>query len=195
MYGAWQTSLSQYILEVDRVNEEVGNLQWAAQQDWMCEPFIIAKTGLSVAIHQRNTVENYLELMSAAPSLPWVPVLQGFVLEEYLGHEDMFRRAGVHLSRLNLVGIGSVCRRQHTEEAATIIRKVASLGISLHGFGLKEQALRKVARVVKSADSMSWSFVARRRPIRMEGHKHKTCANCLPFALSWRKQLLERIGQ
>lgn len=194
LYGAWQTSLRKYVLEVDRANDEIGGLQWAAQQDWMCEPFIIQKTGLSIPIHQRNTVENYLELMSVAPALPWVPVLQGFELNDYLQHDDMFRSAGVHLSRLPLVGIGSVCRRQHTIETATIIRRVAALGIRLHGFGLKEQALRRVANIVVSADSMAWSFTARRQKIHLPGHKHQTCQNCLPYALLWRKQLLERIS-
>ncbi len=193
LFGEWKTSLRTYILAVDRAADEIGGLQWAAQQDWMCEPFMLAKTGLSIAQHQRNTVRNYQQLMDVAPHLPWVPVLQGYALNDYLAHEDMFRRAGVRLARLPLVGIGSVCRRQHTIEAATIIRAVAALGISLHGFGLKEQALRRVADVVKSADSMAWSFTARREKIRLPGHPHQNCANCLPYALQWREQLLERI--
>jgi hypothetical protein len=28
--------------------------------DWMCEPFMLAKTGLSVREHQQRTVTNYL---------------------------------------------------------------------------------------------------------------------------------------
>ena len=193
MYGEWRTSLTQYVAEVDWIQSEIGGLDWAAQQDWMCEPFIIAKTGLSVEIHQRNTVENYLELMSVAPESPWVPVLQGYTLEEYLAHEDMFRRAGVRLAGLPLVGIGSICRRQHTTEAARIISTVAALGINLHGFGLKTQALQRIHLLLHSADSMSWSFTARRERIQLPGCTHKTCGNCLRYALVWRKRLIERM--
>jgi hypothetical protein len=195
IYGEWRTTVRQYIWEVWWAQQYVGGLEWAAQQDWMCEPFIVEKTGLSVLIHQQKTIDNYLELMETAPTLPWIPVLQGFILEEYLRHVDMYAKAGVNLSKLALVGIGSICRRQHTEEAAAIIRAIAGLGIRLHGFGLKEQALKRVAGVVHSADSMAWSFVARRRKIRLKDCHHKTCQNCLYYALSWRKQLLQRIGQ
>jgi hypothetical protein len=195
IYGEWRTTVRQYIWEVWQAREDIGGLQWAAQQDWMCEPFIVQKTGLSVLIHQQKTVDNYVELMSTAPTLPWIPVLQGFLLEEYLRHVDMYAQAGINLSKLTLVGIGSICRRQHTVEAAAIIRTIAALGIPLHGFGLKEQALKRVAKVVYSADSMAWSFTARRQKVRLSGCHHKTCANCLPYALSWRKQLLKRISQ
>ena len=47
----------------------------------MCEPFMLAKTGLTVAEHQARTVANYLELRSLAPELPFVPVLQGWSLD------------------------------------------------------------------------------------------------------------------
>ena len=45
--------------------------------DWMCEPAMLARTGLTVAEHQAGTVANYLELRAAAPELPFIPVLQG----------------------------------------------------------------------------------------------------------------------
>jgi hypothetical protein len=32
---------------VARYAEEIGGMDWAAPQDWMCEPWIIEKTGLS----------------------------------------------------------------------------------------------------------------------------------------------------
>jgi hypothetical protein len=38
--------------------------------------------------------------------------------------------------RLPLVGIGTVCRRQHTMVAVRLIQALSSLGIRLHGFGL-----------------------------------------------------------
>jgi hypothetical protein len=44
----------------------------------MCEPFMLAKTGLTVAEHQVRAVTNYLELRGLAPDLPFVPLLQGW---------------------------------------------------------------------------------------------------------------------
>ena len=46
--------------------DEVGGLQCAAPQDWMCEPQIVAKTGLSVREHQQRTVENLLDRLVAS---------------------------------------------------------------------------------------------------------------------------------
>ena len=66
---------------VRRYRDEIGGLEWAAPMDWMCEPFMLAKTGLTVAEHQARTVANYLELRSLAPELPFVPVLQGWSLD------------------------------------------------------------------------------------------------------------------
>ena len=57
---------------VRRYADEIGNLAWAAAQNWMCEPWIVEETGLSVAEHQRRTIENYLELRTKAPELPWL---------------------------------------------------------------------------------------------------------------------------
>jgi hypothetical protein len=43
----------------------------------MCEPWITAKTGRTVAEHQRRTVDNLVRLRGLAPDLPIIPVVQG----------------------------------------------------------------------------------------------------------------------
>src|SRR5947209_1872444 len=45
-HGKWTVSSQQYIEEVQRWQAEVGRLQFAAVQDWMCEPFMVVRTGL-----------------------------------------------------------------------------------------------------------------------------------------------------
>ena len=40
----------------------MGCLAWVAPQDWMCEPFMLQKTGLTVPDHQERTVRNFLDL-------------------------------------------------------------------------------------------------------------------------------------
>lgn len=192
MYGAWQTSPEQYVAEVRHWSAEIGNLDWAAIQDWMCEPWILEKTGKTVAEHQALTIQNYLTLRDLAPEILWCPVLQGWHLIEYYHHMVAYLKAGIDLTKLRIVGIGSVCRRQHVVEVAQLIRWFAYSGLRIHGFGFKTKGLQIAHDALASADSLAWSFAARYQP-PLPGHKHKTCANCLEFALLWRDRLLNRL--
>ncbi|MFG2864697.1 hypothetical protein [Streptomyces sioyaensis] len=88
----------------------------------MCEPQILAKTGQTVYDHQCRTVASYLNLMWHDDELPWMPVLQGWTLDDYLRCVDMYASMGVDLTLEPLVGLGSVCRRQSTKEALPLGR-------------------------------------------------------------------------
>lgn len=189
LHGGWRTSVSIYLAAVRRFRDEIGRMAWAAPMDWMCEPWITGKTGLSVAEHQRRTVDNFLHLRDTAPDLPIIPVLQGWSLSDYLSCTDMYARAGVDLGAETVVGLGSVCRRQGTDEASAIVTTLAALGLRLHGFGFKTQGLRACGHHLASADSLAWSYDARRKP-PWPGHGHKNCANCQPYALAWRTRTL-----
>lgn len=198
LYGRWVTTEAEYVAAVRRYAVEIGNLEWAAPMDWMCEPFVIDKTGLSVEEHQRRTVENYVSLRATAPELPFIPVLQGWTMADYLHCVDLYAAAGVDLRALPLVGIGSVCRRQNTGEVDLIVSAIAEMGIALHGFGVKTVGLSRYADQLSSADSLAWSYRARNSP-PMRGCWHGllgtgSCANCLRFALRWREGVLRRTG-
>jgi hypothetical protein len=181
-HGAWTIDEDTYLEDVHRF-DEIGRLQWAAPMDWMCEPHMIARTGLSVAEHQQRTVQNFLEL-DRRTVVPIIPVLQGWELDDYLRCIDLYDQAGVDLRQRDLVGIGSVCRRQATSEIATIVREVSAHGINLHGFGVKRGGLASYGEHLASADSMAWSFRARRSP-PLPGHTHMNCANCFDYAQLW----------
>ncbi|SRR6266511_2720222 len=189
LYGRWQTSPAVYARAAARYAEEIGNLVWAAPQDWMCEPIVLARTGLSVVEHQARTVGNYMDLRALAPELPFVPVLQGWTVRQYWDCVDRYARAGVDLTALPLVGLGSVCRRQHTSATAAIVQTLASGGLRLHGFGINTRGLARYADALQSADSMAWSAAARRRRTRLPGCAHPTCTNCPRYALAWRQRL------
>jgi hypothetical protein len=192
MFGEWRTSSADYVAAVRRYRDEVGRLAWASPQDWMCEPFMIAKTGLSVAEHQRRTVENYVRLRDMAPDLPFVPVLQGWTLDDYLACVEQYERAGVDLLAEHTVGVGSVCRRQHAADVAAIISELHSRGLRLHGFGVKTRGLRSYAPLLASADSMAWSFRGRHEPGCTPNHK--TESNCMTFARAWRENVMRAEG-
>lgn len=189
MHGTWTVPARQYAAEVRRFRDEIGGLAWAAPQDWMCEPAVLAKTGLTVDEHQRRTVENFLDLRDVAPDLPWIPVLQGWTIGDYWRHEEAYAAAGVDLASAQTVGVGTVCRRQNTTSAVSIMSTLAHGGLRLHGFGFKLTGLRAAHRHLASADSLAWSLEARKSP-PMPGHTHASCANCLEWALLWRERAL-----
>lgn len=195
MYGKWTIDAQQYIQELDWILDNMGKIDFAAQQDWMCEPFIINKTGLSVKLHQEKTIDNFLELMSLnKKSHNIIPVLQGFKLEEYLEHIQMFLNKGIDLTKFETVGVGSVCRRQNTGEFVEIIQTLFNQGIKVHAFGAKITGLGRVGCLLKSADSASWSLAGRREQV-LEGCTHKNCGNCIKFACKYRKKILEAIKE
>lgn len=187
MYGEWRTSPAEYIRWARRYRDEVGQLDWCAPQDWMCEDFIIAKTGLSIEIHQARTALNYRHLEGEAPDLPWIPVLQGQKLADYLRCWDMYDTLGIDLASKPLVGLGSVCRRQATHEISELVNVLTDAGLSLHGFGVKISGLKLYGERLTSADSLAWSYRGRRVPGCEPGHKNE--ANCRRFARQWRDSL------
>jgi hypothetical protein len=175
MYGEWQTTEDDYVEAVEQYEQEIGRLEWAAPMDWMCEPFMLEKTGLSLEEHQRRTVENFLRLQGRGP---FIPVLQGWELDDYLRCIEMYEQAGVDLPTFPVVGVGSVCRRQAEGEIGAIFRTLWGLGIKCHGFGVKRTGLRLYGSYLTSADSMAWSYQAR-HDHPLSGCTHKSCANCL----------------
>ena len=184
MFGEWRVSAMDYAAEIDRYAADIGGLEWAAPQDWMCEPTIRAKTRSSVLDHQERTIASVLELRSRTAANV-IPVLQGWSVRDYLHHADLYERAGFDLRAEPTVGVGTVCRRQSTTEGIAIITALADRGFALHGFGIKIGGVKRAGHALKSSDSMAWSYSARRAG-RQEGCAHASCANCLPFALRWR---------
>lgn len=194
MYGRWETSAAQYVADVRRIIDGVGMPDFAAPRDWMCEPAILARTGLTVAAHQEATVNDYLDLCARAPEVPWMPVLQGWEPADYLRCVERYDRAGVDLRAAPIVGVGTVCRRQGTKEATAILGTLAGMGLRLHAFGYKLGGLAEAANLLSSADSLAWSYAAR-RDARLAGCTgHKNCANCLRYALLWRARVLATIA-
>lgn len=200
--GRWTVEPQAYVDRLRRYAAEIGNVEWMAPQDWMCEPAIIhggtygtgkraAKfvgTHLNVAIHQHRTVANFLRLRELAPELPIIPVLQGYTLDEYVRCIEFYAREGVDLAAEPVVGIGSVCRRSATKEIAAITATIAGAGIRLHGFGVKTLGLGRYGENLVSADSLAWS----KRGMYVPGCSptHKRESNCLKFAMSWRTRVL-----
>lgn len=167
-HGGYPDDAITYALEADRWVRLVPNCRFVVAQDYMCEPFVLKRTGLTVREHQRLTIERYDTLRAAWATLgncgiPILPVLQGFAPHEYVEH---LRAYGDRLPHGAWVGVGSVCKRQGSPSA--IIAVLAAIkaerpDLRLHGFGVKQTALSNptVRALLYSADSMAWSFAAR----------------------------------
>ncbi|MFE7072639.1 hypothetical protein ACFU96_21410 [Streptomyces sp. NPDC057620] len=193
-YGAWTLSPYTYAADARRYYDEISMMDVCAIQDWMCEDEILAATGLTVADHQLKTVASYLNLMTLDAELPWMPIIQGRTLDDYLRCIDLYDQVGIDLTLEPVVGIGSVCRLQRTDEAARIIETIWSMGIRLHGFGFKVTGLRRVAQLLYSSDSMAWSYNAvNREPMPGCVGQHVHCGNCPKYARAWRNQLLNSL--
>jgi hypothetical protein len=161
-YGHYRSPVSEYVEQVNRW-AKCGNLEMAVTQDYMCESFILTKTGLSIEEHQRLTIERYDELRRLT-EVAIMPVLQGYEAEDYLRHLDSYGNRLVEDMR---VGVGSICKRNSDIRViARILEAIknARPDLLLHGFGLKTTALADnyVLSLLYSADSMAWSYAARR---------------------------------
>lgn len=196
MFGEWRTTPYEYVAKVQRYMDEIGSLDWAAPQDWMCEPNVLAKTGLTVLEHQRRTVRNYLDLRTLSPQLPIIPALQGWEPDDYLRHRDMYDRAGIDLTAVPLVGMGTFCRRANLRPVHDLVHRLASDGISMHGFGVKRDGLPVMGPDLASADSLAWSLGARLAPGNLCGvsHKAKKCSHCRRWATMWADRVVASIG-
>jgi hypothetical protein len=206
--GTWPITPAEYVRAIARYDRELGHLDWAAPMDWMCEPAIIhggtvsgmrfAGTHLSVNEHQHRTVENFLQLRELWPAesdedCPFMPVLQGWTVDDYQRCAEMYGAAGVALEEYPLTGLGSVCRRQGTGEIGHLV-EMFTPWLALHAFGVKTLGLMAYGHRLTSADSLAWSYDAR-RSAPMPGHTHKNCANCLPYAARWRDRTLRRLAE
>ena len=161
-YGHYRHSVEEYAEQIIRWKDN-GNLLAAVAQDYMCEAFILEKTGLTVADHQRLTIERYDALLKCGTGVTIIPVLQGYAPEDYV---SIIRQYGERLGPNAWVGVGSICKRNGNiraiEDVLLAIHHERP-DLRLHGFGLKTTALSSglVQELLHTADSMAWSFAAR----------------------------------
>lgn len=167
--------------------------KWWSAMDYCCEPEIAADRA-EVERRVGLTVDTYLETLE---HLDWwrgegvntvpdpMPVLQGRTPADYVDCARRMAAAGRHGQLPELVGVGSVCRRQlHGREGllavlATLDRELPP-EVRLHLFGVKGALLRHLAPYaarVASVDSMAWDYRAR-RAAREQGRPNDMVHRC-----------------
>lgn len=163
-YGGYRQGVEAYAAEVERLRK-ICHIDCVVAQDYMCEPFALGKTGLTVEEHQQLTVERYAALRAlVSADIHVMPVIQGYAPEEYVAHIRMY---GDLLNPGMWVGVGSVCKRQGKPEAILAVLRAIKAerpDLKLHGFGVKLTALKvwEIVKLLHTADSMAWSYHARK---------------------------------
>ena len=185
-HGRYRSSPNEYVDQIRRW-QSCGNLEMAVTQDYMCEPFMLQQTGLTVAEHQQLTIQRYDELVKLSP-VTIMPVLQGYAVGDYLKHLKMYSN---RLSYGTRVGVGSICKRNGSpKEIINILQAIKAKrpDLKLHGFGLKLTSLTDtyIRNLLYSADSMAWSYAARRNGLN---------ANGLPEALRFANRIEEMVHE
>lgn len=173
--------LGQFPFTVEQYMELVVYLRptYYASTDYPCEPSITAKLGdMSVLERIERTVENCRQLAQldgAAPKSTMVPVIQGWVLEDYKHCLDLYRAAGLLRP---YVAVGSMCTRSNTREIAELFKGISdyarSMGVArLHAFGLKRSPyLAEINNTIYSRDSAVAYFANNRQTRReMDGRR------------------------
>jgi hypothetical protein len=188
-HGRYRHSPAEYAAQIRRWRR-CGDLLAACSQDYMCEPFILGRTGLTLVDHQRLTIERYDKIRAALrsrrpirrrgvsrprpcliaprqlrrrPRTYLMPVIQGYQPSDYVAH---IRQYGARLALGAWVGVGSVCKRNGDPRAIEAVLLAITLerpDLRLHGFGLKQTALTSpiVHDLLATCDSLAWSFAAR----------------------------------
>ena len=163
-HGRYRHDVSDYA-EAARRWIDNGQLDAIVAQDYMCEPFALSKTGMTVAEHQRLTIERYDALVACQPGAYVLPVLQGWTPDDYAHHVEQY---GGRFHRSAWVGVGSVCKRQGDPmQVRAVLKAIHHVrpDLRLHGFGVKTTTLidPRVRHLLYSADSMAWSYAARKQ--------------------------------
>lgn len=187
-HGKYIMTPSEYLSCINRHDPK-----FAFCQDWMCEPHILEKTGMSISEHQRLTTKSYIQLSMIDSRVR--PVIQGWNVNDYVNHVDLYRFWGVDMCQE--FGVGTICSRNGSSETVLTILsaiKRAAPNAKLHGFGVKSDTLVQASHLLTSADSMAWSSRARRLKLCAPACS-VSCANCLEAALLWRKYMLHKLKE
>ncbi len=195
---------------------------WWSAMDYCCEPQI-ASNRSEVERRIALTVSTYVDCLDVLGAwraggvtdvADPMPILQGRTPEDYVScaeklaaaidaaHPCTCPRGGdecsadwhrAHAGLPELVGVGSVCRRE-VRGSEGILRVVGALHqalpphVKLHLFGVKSAALRELAGHprVFSIDSQAWGTAARNAALRAPGGKVPcTTALKIPMMRDW----------
>jgi hypothetical protein len=144
-----------------------------ATRDLPCEPQVDRTAHATNRDRIAWSVTEATTQFRERPDLPWVPVIQGYVVGEYLECVDLLESAKLVRP---FMAIGSLCARRRVDRAWSVIQAVRRRlpDVRLHGFGIDLRFVRdrRIRAALWSADTAAWKFIhddpARRFPSNAE---------------------------
>lgn len=158
-WGAYPWDAAQYAHWGQRYQASGVPLTWLAILDFACEHGVNRAQHATNAQRIQATLTNAARCRDAAPDLPWLPVVQGYTLDEYGQCIEGYQREGWDL---RYCGLGTMCGRP-VRQARSILRGLRQHYPTLvyHVFGMHLGVLDDAvaARGVHSWDSYAWDWV------------------------------------
>jgi hypothetical protein len=112
-------------------------------------------------------------------------VIQGWTWGVDMRHADADQGAGIDISTFPAGGVGSVCRHQSPTRAGTVLACQQDARAKRHSLVFKTRRLTLAQDSLTSADSLAWSYTARRKPPPECVGRHEHCGNCMRAGLRW----------
>jgi len=161
-YADYPFSIEEYIQLAHYIKDN-NLLTLIATMDYPCESEI-NRTQLHTNEERiQKTVDNAVACYDADISLPWVPVIQGYTIDEYLTCLDLYYESGIESFYW---AIGSICSRKgHNLQMRNIVVTIAKRlepECKLHAFGLGIKFLYdpQIFSNIYSSDSAAWNYRA-----------------------------------
>jgi hypothetical protein len=135
------------------------NATFVATLDLPCEPGVNRYAHSTNEERIRRTVQQAVVASELFPNLLWVPVIQGYTVDEYLSCIDLYREVDAVRPYM---AVGSLCTRNSAGKTWEVLRAIRARipGVRLHGFGVSLALLkdRRIRTALWSADSQAWRF-------------------------------------
>jgi hypothetical protein len=157
-YGKYPFTLEQYVDWIGYLQDDYP-IYLVSVLDYPCEGTTNRTTLKTNEERIIQTVSNAIECIDYEDSLPWMPVIQGYTLEEYLHCIDLYEQAGIDLG---YIAVGSICARKgNSLTIRNLLTKIYErTHAKLHAFGLSLNYLRdpQIANILYSSDSSAWNW-------------------------------------
>jgi hypothetical protein len=159
-YSDYPFSLDAFVQWIKAMQETNDNkVKYVAILDYPCEPEINRKAFSTNQERIEATVRNAMKCFrhDISPA-KWLPVLQGYSVEEYLHCLKLYKDQNLYL---DYIAIGSMCRRNDLDQIHKILKAIKErTDAKIHLFGLTIKALKKLAiyDLIDSCDATGYAL-------------------------------------
>ena len=159
-WGEYPFSIEKYVDLANTLKDKYP-LYRVATLDYPCEPDIDRSHLMTNEERIKKTVSNAVECIDVDRRLPWLPIIQGYTLDEYLHCVDLYQEAGI-IS--DYWAVGSLCSRkgniQRIKYLITKLKELALSNVKVHAFGLNIPYIKdpQIFHALYSSDSAAWTF-------------------------------------